>query len=65
MNNEVEVLKALVANLVDRAVGSTRGWTESREVPMYAQQFDVSVDMARYLLEVCDEVRETGNYNPL
>lgn len=59
------ILKAMVANLVDNIHGSTQGWTEEREVKMFSLAFGVSPIMAREILKVCDEVRETQNYDPI
>ena len=56
--NEMTILKAAIANLVDERFGSTRGWTMAREVPMIMDALSVSKAMAVTILEACDEVRE-------
>lgn len=63
MQEEATILKSAVANLVDETVGSTRGWTETREVPMLMDRLTVSADMARVILTACDEIREANTYD--
>lgn len=61
--NEVNILKSAIANLVDETFGSTKGWTEAREVPMLMERLTISADMARTILKACDEVREANAFD--
>lgn len=63
--NEVNILKVAIANLVDECFGSTHGWTEDREVKMIADRLNVSAELAKVILEACDEVREHSAYGLL
>ncbi|MNK83286.1 hypothetical protein D3C87_1030910 [compost metagenome] len=63
MDNEVAILKAAIANLMDHHFGSTRGWTEAREVKMVSEQLQVSPEMARIMLKATDETVENKAFD--
>lgn len=60
---EVNILKVAIANLVDSYIGSTKGWTNEREVKMLMKTLDCSDILAKTILEACDEVREHRAFN--
>lgn len=60
---EANILKVAIANLMDVYVGSTKGWTNEREVKMLMKTLDCSEILAKTILESCDEVREHCAYS--
>lgn len=63
LQEDIAVLKSAIANLVDSNFGSVNGWTEDREVEMIANRIQVSRDMARVILQACDETLANKTYD--
>lgn len=61
--NEVNILKVAIAALMDDAFGSTKGWTNEREVKMVKNRLGVSTVLAKKMLEAADEVREAKAFD--
>lgn len=55
MDNEVAILKAAIAHLMDREFGSLRGASRDKVIAKVAHEIQVSAEMAAVMIDATEE----------
>lgn len=61
--NEINILKAAIANFVDTMYGSMKGMPEDQRIEIYVKDLNITPAMARVIIEASDEVVDAMAFN--